>query len=108
MVARLEKAGDVPTASAFRWCCSVLSRKFIFNIDSQKEDSPDICGFFKALLFLAKYCYLNNFLKNLGYDDVTNEFVEIGILKYALTLIIAYNNKNKIYEIFKYRIDLFI
>ena len=80
MVAHLEKAGDVPTASAFRWCCSVLSRKFIFNIDSQKEDSPDICGFCKALLFLAKYCYLNNFLKNLGYValDVTNEFVEIG------------------------------
>ena len=50
MVARLEKAGDALTASAFRWCCSVLSRKFIFNIDSQKEDAL----------------------------DVTNEFVEIG------------------------------
>ena len=47
-----------------------------------------MCGFCKALLFLAKYCYLNNFLKNLGYDalDVTNEFIEIGKPKICFNL----------------------
>ena len=52
----------------------------IQHLGSQKADSPDICGFYKALLFLAKNCYLSNFLKKLGTDalDVNSDLFEIG------------------------------
>ena len=56
---------------------------------SQKADSPDICGFYKALFFLSKNCYIRNFLKKLGRDAL-----DVRYLKYLIITFLYSFKKN--------------
>ena len=44
--------------------------------------TKDICGFYKALLFLSKNCYLSNFLKKLGRDALDVRYMKYLIIKF--------------------------